>query len=72
MGPDLRYEVGVSGLLGLGYFVSELLLVNDKRLTKKRASGEESQFAAILSGLRFTGRAYLVRTKPCALPEASL
>ena len=49
MEPDLRYEVGVSGLLGLGYFVSELLLVNDKPLTKKRASGEESQFAAILS-----------------------
>lgn len=39
--------VAVSGLLGLGYFISELLLVNYKPLTKKRVSGGESQSAAI-------------------------
>jgi hypothetical protein len=36
VGPDLRYEVSVSGLLGgLYYFVSALLLVSDKPLAKK-------------------------------------
>lgn len=36
VGPDLRYEVSVSGLLGgLDYFVSELLLVSGKPLAKK-------------------------------------